>query len=182
MRLFGIPRRFRSIAGRALLLLATLGVSATLGVGDALAHDALHVQIDSTKVIRLKDKASTVIIGNSNIAEVSVESPTLVFVSGLRPGETSLDIMDEDGKAIYTTVVVVTPTNDRTVTVDRNTFEFTFSCDPRCAQTRTPGEDAIKPAKSAQSTAVAPPPETPAAAAAGGESSQLLLQPTTGGE
>jgi hypothetical protein len=162
----------------ALVLAGALGI---LGSIPTALAGALAVQLDSASVVRLKKDAATVIVGNPNIAEVSVESPTLIFVFGIRPGETSLTIMDKDGETLLATPVVVTPPAVRAVTVDRNVVEFTYTCDPRCAQTRTPGEDKVKPAKSVGGTvASAAAPEDLAAAAGqlGAEGSgQLLLQP-----
>ncbi|MSP81440.1 MAG: hypothetical protein EXQ94_00530 [Alphaproteobacteria bacterium] len=171
----------RWIAAGAMMVLAFAWVTA------ATAADALRVQLDSSTVVRLKKDAGIVIIGNPNIADVSVESPTLVFVFGIRPGETSLTIMDKDGETIYTAPVIVTPSNDRTVTLDRNVGEFTFACDPRCAQTRTPGEDVIKAAKNlglASSGAASDAGGVAEATASlGGEaSSGQLLQPTATAE
>lgn len=156
-------------------------MAGALGVwanGATAAAEALRVQLDSASVVKLKKDAATVIIGNPNIAEVSVESPTLIFVFGIRPGETSLTIMDEEGTTLFAAPVVVTPPALRAVTVDRNILEFTFTCDPRCAQTRTPGEDKVKPPKSVGGgTAPATGAEAAAQTAAEAAAGQLLLQP-----
>ena len=58
----------------------------------------------------------------------------MFFLLGIEPGETSLHILDSDGNTILQTAIVVVPTAERTVTVNRanNLEEATYSCSPRC--------------------------------------------------
>ena len=118
------------------------------GPADA-ASDRIRVELDKATLIRLEKDADVVFIGNPAVADVTVESPRLLFILGLTPGETCLRILDADGADIVATNIVVVPTADRTVTVSRNTpnrggIELTYSCDPRCALVRTPSAAEIE--------------------------------------
>jgi Flp pilus assembly secretin CpaC len=114
-----------------------------LGAATDATADRIRVEVDKATLIRLEKDADVVFIGNPSIADVTVESPRMLFILGLFPGETSLRILDSDGKDVVATNIVVVPTEERTVTVNRNVAgagqaEITYSCDPRCALVRTP--------------------------------------------
>lgn len=140
-------RRVAAVAG--LMLLAAL---------PALAAEPVIVTVHQAKLLRLQRAAEVVMIANPTIANVVVESPQLIFVLGLEPGETSLHILDGRGNEILRSAVVVVPTAERTVTVYRanNLEEATYSCAPRCATVGTAvGEGAAPPTGSGASDTTA---------------------------
>jgi hypothetical protein len=131
----------RTLRNRLVIGLALAQAIIIAVVAEASA-DRLRVELDKAILLRLEQDADVVFVANPSVADVTVESPRMLFVLGLAPGETSLRILDADGKDVVATTIVVVPTEERTVTVNRNTpggsAELTYSCDPRCAQVRTP--------------------------------------------
>ncbi len=159
----------RGIDARALGWLVAL-VGVWLGGAADAAADRIRVEIDKATLVRLEKDADVIFIGNPAVADVTVESPRILFILGLTPGETSLRILDADGADIVATNIVVVPTAERTITVTRNTpnrggFELTYSCDPRCALVRTPSALEIEALSVGNVTA--------ASAGAGGDSGTL---------
>ncbi len=126
--------------------LAAIAIVVLLGATAADAHDAVKVVAGKAHVMRLKQDAVVVLIADPTIADVAVESPRLVFILGRRPGETNLNILDDDGKEIVHLDVVVVPNPDRVVTVQRGTDEATLSCAPRCASVAVAGGAPAAPA------------------------------------
>ncbi|MGH6718677.1 MAG: pilus assembly protein N-terminal domain-containing protein [Alphaproteobacteria bacterium] len=121
------------------------------GAGLEAMAQTLRVELDKVAVLRLDKDANVVYVANPAIADVVVESPRLVFVLGRSPGETSLRILDSRGRDIVDSTIVVVPTEARTVTINRNetdsgAIELTFSCDPRCAEIRTPSSQRLRAA------------------------------------
>jgi len=98
-------RRFRAAA------LVTATGLATLLSAPAFAADGLYsVQINKTEVLRLPAPASAVIIGNPEIADVSIHSADTVFVVGKGYGETNLLILDKNGNTMMSSdIQVITP-------------------------------------------------------------------------
>ena len=163
-------RRLAAVAG--LMLLAAL---------PALAAEPVIVTVHQAKLLRLQRPADVVMIANPTIADVVVQSPQIIFVLGIKPGETSLHILDGRGNEIRRSAVVVVPTAERTVTVYRanNLEEATYSCAPRCAAVGTAvGEGAAPPTGSGVSTS--PATAAPAAATGATDSATGTTDTTTG--
>lgn len=119
------------------LSLALVGVC--LGLGAAVA-ETLTVTLDKTTVLRPGKDVSIVMVGNPDIADVSVESARLVFVIGLTVGETNLLLLNRKGREIASYDIVVAPEVGRHVTVNRGADSVsTLSCDPRCTGVANPG-------------------------------------------
>jgi len=97
----------------------------------AAAQD-LRVEVDHTFLLRLDTDADLVYIANPQIADISVESPRMLFLIGLSPGQTGIYILDRDGNELIVGDVIVTPNENHEVTLNRNVSELTFSCAPRC--------------------------------------------------
>jgi pilus assembly protein CpaC len=54
----------------------------------------LRIERDQGQMVRLRGPATSVFIANPDIADVQVMSPTMVYVLGKKPGETSLIALD----------------------------------------------------------------------------------------
>lgn len=109
-------------------------------VAHGAAAETLSVTLDKTKVLRPQGKIAIVMVGNPDIAEVTVETPNLIFLLGLEVGETNLLLLDAKGNEIAAYDVVVAPEKERHVTVHRGPGGVaTLSCDPRCTGIENPG-------------------------------------------
>ena len=107
----------------------------------ALAGEPLQVTLNKTTILRIARDASTVTIGNPEVADISVESPRLIFLVGKEAGETNLLILDASDTEIHDFDLVVVPESARHLTVHRGATEVTtFNCAPRCTPVKTPGE------------------------------------------
>ncbi len=121
------PVAVRYAVGAALCMVAT---------AFSAAHaETIRVEVNKAEIIRLEADAQIVHVANPAIADVVVESPRLLFVLGLAPGQTGLFILDANGKEVVNADLLVTPNNNHEVTLHRNAEELTYSCSPRCIAT-----------------------------------------------
>jgi Flp pilus assembly secretin CpaC len=107
----------------------------------AAAEDtSVAVTVDRAKVFRIEEPASTVIIGNPFIADVSMHDRYTVVVTGKAYGTTNLVILDEKNEPIIDEVIIVKASGDDVVSVTRNTARTTYSCAPTCEPTLRLGD------------------------------------------
>ena len=126
-----------------LTLLRKLAVMAlfVLTIGQACAsEDPVIVTVDRAKVFRIKEPASTVIIGNPFIADVSMHDHFTVVVTGKSYGSTNLVILDDKGEPIIDEVIIVRASEDKIVSVTRNALRQTYTCAPNCDPTLRLGD------------------------------------------
>ncbi len=126
-----------------LTLLRKLAVMAlfVLTIGQACAsEDPVIVTVDRAKVFRIKEPASTVIIGNPFIADVSMHDHFTVVVTGKSYGSTNLVILDDKGEPIIDEVIIVRASEDKIVSVTRNALRQTYTCAPNCEPTLRLGD------------------------------------------
>ena len=72
------------------------------------AADAMQVEQDKGEVIRLQQPAASVFIANPDIADLQVMSPTMVYLFGKKPGETSLIAVNNSEQVVLNRRIVVT--------------------------------------------------------------------------
>ncbi|WP_346900321.1 pilus assembly protein N-terminal domain-containing protein [uncultured Roseibium sp.] len=112
-----------------------------LTTGQAYASDEpVTVTVDRAKVFRIQEPASTVIIGNPFIADVSMHDHFTVVVTGKSYGSTNLVILDDKGEPIIDEVIIVRASEDNVVSVTRNALRQTYSCSPVCEPTLRLGD------------------------------------------
>jgi Flp pilus assembly secretin CpaC len=92
----------------------------------------LRLPIDTTAPLRLAAPVEGVAIGNTSIAGVSVQNERLLFVTGRSYGSTSLVIVGQEGRVLFSGRVVVTPDESGTVVVMRGTSMTRMTCEPTC--------------------------------------------------
>ncbi len=125
---------------RILAVLST--VLALASFSSAQGNEAVRVTLDKYELVRLNTDDATGLIANPAIADVVVEKSRLLFLIGRSPGETMLVLLDEAGREIMNTSIVVVPNLEREVTIYRGPAEATFSCAPRCTTIPNPGRRA----------------------------------------
>ena len=121
--------------------LSLIAAFAGLAVSSAAAED-LSVAKDQSKVVKLTGLASTVVVGNPEIADVAMQDGTTAFVTGKGFGTTNVIAMDAEGRQIASFRVVVTANADRAVTLFRGGQAVTLSCAPRCEAVAVAGNAA----------------------------------------
>ena len=132
-RFIGGAMRLRARSVGGLVLFAGVVIAASAGPVPAQDRDTLHVEVDKAHLVQLESNAATVMIADPNIADVAVESPRLVFVIGRAVGETSLFILDADGKPMVDATIVVDERADL-VEAEPDTPAPSYSAAPAAAK------------------------------------------------
>lgn len=99
--------------------------------GPALA-DGLNVVMNQAKIVKLARAADTIVIGNPEIADASVQDATTIVLTGRGFGVTNLVVLDEEGQPIVDEQVYVSRHDARSVRVYRRAEVHTLSCTPLC--------------------------------------------------
>jgi len=169
-------RRLRIALARLCLVGA---IAATPGL--AAAAELLTVAENTSRLLRLGGPAETVLLADPAVADVVVESPTLIFVLGRAAGETNLILLDADHQVIADYDLIVVPQEIRHVRVHRNTDgRETLSCDPACTRTSLTGPPPGSGAPAGEETA-APGAEQVAASAPAEPEAGNQQNPAPGG-
>lgn len=129
---------------RAFLFLALAGVGFAPAVADAgspAAPGVLNITIDQAKVAQLPVGATTLIVGNPSIADVTMlKGGVAMVVTGKGYGETNLIALDNQGNIIDEKTIEVEPTRSVLV-VQRGNDRASYWCNPVCMPTVQLGDD-----------------------------------------
>lgn len=98
--------------------------------------------VDFAKTVTLPRPASTVIIGNTGIAQASLSDDSTVILTGKTPGSTNLIVIDRDGAEVANLILDVVAGSGRLVTVHQGLRRATFTCGRRCDPVLLVGDDA----------------------------------------
>ena len=101
----------------------------------------VDVRIDEAHLIRLDRDAAQVIVGNPSTADVTVQGPRLLVVTGKSFGSTNLIVLDAEAREIFSARLGVAPNDARLVTVWRGTLRQSLHCTPDCQRTLAIGDD-----------------------------------------
>ncbi|HVZ01788.1 MAG TPA: pilus assembly protein N-terminal domain-containing protein [Dongiaceae bacterium] len=140
---------------RLLILLPMLLVLASLS---ARAEDRLDINWREARVVRLAKPATSVIVGDPTVADVTLDDPTTVVVFGKAPGETNLIVLSATEEMLFDWPVVVSPSNTRHVTVlnataDPSPVEVLYSCgQERCTRVLSPSDISFSASSSSSNT------------------------------
>ena len=106
------------------------------------AAEQLKVAVDKSQLIRLEGAASAVSVANPKVADVIVQSPTVILVTGKSIGETSVNIVYGRENALLNYDVSVTPDMQDQITINMGADAVkTLKCQPRCVRVGNPGRD-----------------------------------------
>ncbi|AZO79754.1 MULTISPECIES: pilus assembly protein N-terminal domain-containing protein [unclassified Bosea (in: a-proteobacteria)] len=101
-------------------------------IGREAKIDAVTVTVDHAKVLRLPERAQTVIVGNPAIADVTVQPNGVMVVTGKSYGVTNLIALDATGALLAESSVRVGAASDSILTVQRGLERESYSCTPDC--------------------------------------------------
>ena len=129
----------RSALIAALLLSAGLG----LPVASAQDQDAVIVTVNANmaRVLRINAPAATVIIGNPAVADVTIQDPQTLILTGRSYGRTNMIILDANGDPIADTIVEVAQIKTDTVTIFSGAQRTSVACAPNCQPVIMLGDD-----------------------------------------
>ena len=119
-------------------LLVALSV---FSAGAPLAGDGVTVNVNMARILRINSPASTVIIGNPGIADVTIQDPKTLILTGKSYGQTNLIILDSIGNPVADTLVDVVQQEANLMTVYQGRSRTTMVCDPVCQPTAMLGDD-----------------------------------------
>jgi hypothetical protein len=136
-------RRGLAAARPVLWLAAALCVMSPAGsvyAGSVHAGSPVAVPIDRAELIKLPDRAKTVVIGNPLIADLSIQPGGLAVVTGKGYGATNAIVLDKDGAVLAEHTIVVQDPAEPLVFVYRGETRQTYSCTPDCERRVTLGD------------------------------------------
>jgi Flp pilus assembly secretin CpaC len=102
------------------------------GIAASPGRDMVTVMIDHAKVMRLPERAQTVIVGNPMIADLSVQKNGIVVVTGKSYGITNVIALDNAGSLLAESLISVQGATDSVVVVQRGLDRESYSCTPNC--------------------------------------------------
>jgi len=102
--------------------------------------EQIGVNVDQATIIKLPDRAATLVVGNPLIADVSVEPGNIAVITGKGYGATNIVVMDRSGAILMEKTVEVRFPSDSIVVVYRGINRDTFSCTPDCSRRITLGD------------------------------------------
>ncbi|MDB5473768.1 MAG: pilus assembly protein [Devosia sp.] len=125
-----------------------LALCVLLAPSVAVAADApINVHVNMARILRINASAATVIVGNPGIADVLIQDPQTLVLTGKSYGQTNLIVLDSAGNPIADTIIEVIQMQAGTLTVYQGQARTSLACAPICQNTVAMGDD---PAFSAQ--------------------------------
>lgn len=132
-----IKRRWKLAAA----IVASAAVLASIAQATAQGLDDIIVTYDQSQLLPLPRPAAEIIIGNPVIADVSVQSGSLLVITGKAFGITNMIALDNQKKVIFERRILVKRDDVRVVNLMRGALRQTFNCTPQCNPTITVGDD-----------------------------------------
>ena len=106
----------------------------------AVAEEPIAVHLDQARILKLPDRAATVVIGDPLIADLSIQPGGLAIVTGKGYGATNVVVMDRSGAVLMEDLVEVKGPDEPIVVVYRGNTRQTYSCTPDCSPRVTLGD------------------------------------------
>jgi Flp pilus assembly secretin CpaC len=104
------------------------------------AADAIAVNVDQAKLVKLPARVATLVVGNPLIADVTLQTGGIVVVTGKGYGATNFIAMDRSGEVLVDRVIQVEGPTDQLVTIYRGIERESYSCMPICQRRVTLGD------------------------------------------
>ena len=124
---FGINGMTRIGLTVIMMILATFA----LGSQQAKAND-LIVRYDQSQILRLPRPVSELVIGNPSIADVAIQGPDLLVITGKTFGITNVIALDSERNVIQDQRVIVQRDEQRLVNLHKGALRQSYTCSPNC--------------------------------------------------
>lgn len=123
--------------------MVALAATTALNTPAAASDPIYRVDLNKTQILRLPASAGSVIVGNPSIADVTIHSPTMIFVVGRGYGETNLVILDRNGSTMVDADIQVTSiTSTNGIRLFNGGDRRSYSCSPYCQPSPVLGDNA----------------------------------------
>lgn len=134
-------------------LAALLSAAVMLGAGaPCLAADPVTVKVNMARILRISAPAATVIVGNPGVADVTIQDPQTLILTGKSYGQTNLIVLDANGDSVADTLVEVVQEQADLVTVYMGSKRTSLACAPVCQPLVMLGDDAEYASSSASAS------------------------------
>lgn len=117
------------------IIACTLAAS-LLGAVPAVASEAsapISVKVNMARILRISAPAATVVVGNPGVADVTIQDPQTLILTGKSYGQTNMIVLDAKGNPIADTLVEVVQSQADLVTLFSAGERSTIACAPSCA-------------------------------------------------
>ena len=122
-----------SFVSKSFLRIGIANIAVLLSAVSAMAGGAYSVDLNKTEIVRLPENAGAVIVGNPEIADVTVHSANTLFVVGRGYGETNLIVLNTAGHTIMNAdIQVINKLSPQGVRLYNGKSRETYSCVPYC--------------------------------------------------
>ncbi len=121
----------------------SLSIASSLTPAPALAVDGapINVNVNMARILRINAAAATVIIGNPGIADVTIQDPQTLILTGKSYGQTNLIVLDSVGNPIADTLIEVVQMQAGVMTVYQGQSRTSLACAPVCQSVVMMGDD-----------------------------------------
>src|SRR6202790_2988366 len=102
--------------------------------------DAVAVNVDQAKLVKLPERVATIVVGNPLIADVTMQPGGIIIVTGKGYGATNFIAMNRAGEVLVDRVIQVEGPTDQVVTIYRGVDRESYSCLPICQRRVTLGD------------------------------------------
>lgn len=118
-------------------------ISMVAPAAPAIAADGapINVNVNMARILRINAAAATVIVGNPGIADVTIQDPQTLILTGKSYGQTNLIVLDATGNPIADTLIEVVQMQAGVVTVFQGQSRTSLACAPVCQQVLMMGDD-----------------------------------------
>jgi hypothetical protein len=99
----------------------------------AAAAEPIFVPMDQARIVKIPDRAATLVIGNPLVADVTVERGGVAVVTAKGHGTTNIVVLDADGIVLMERPIEVKEPAGPIVVVVRGSTRQTYSCTPECS-------------------------------------------------
>lgn len=123
------------------LALSTAALLAVVSIGQAVAAESVDVSVNMARILKISSPASTVIVGNPGIADVTIQDAQTLILTGKSFGSTNLIVLDPVGNPIVDTIVEVARGHDNLITVYQGQAKTSLACAPDCQPVIMLGDD-----------------------------------------
>jgi hypothetical protein len=140
MTAFCVRGQWAQSAAQGALLWLLAAVIFAAAAAPAAADEPITVHLDQAKVLKLPDRAATVVIGDPLIADMSIQPGGLAVLTGKGYGETNVLVLDKSSAVLMEKTVEVKAPAEPLIMVFRGPTRQTYSCTPECSPRVTLGD------------------------------------------